>query len=114
MPPIAALCCFFDGVSRIVTAGRLRLKESDRLHALAEELGKLGAKVSETSDSLTIEGAPTLRGGRVDAHHDHRIAMSMALAAVRCEGELKLVGWHNVSKSYPGFWDDFEKKGRDI
>ncbi|MDR1572479.1 MAG: 3-phosphoshikimate 1-carboxyvinyltransferase [Clostridiales Family XIII bacterium] len=110
IPPIAALCCFCEGTSRIVNAGRLRLKESDRLRALAEELGRLGARVAESPDSLTIVGAPTLRGGRVDAHHDHRIAMSMALAAVRCEGDVRLVGWHNVSKSYPGFWDDFEKK----
>jgi 3-phosphoshikimate 1-carboxyvinyltransferase len=87
----------------------LRLKESDRLRALAEELGKLGANIEESADTLVIEGKPTLRGGRADAHHDHRIAMAVALAAVRCEKEVSLVGWHNVEKSYPNFWDDFER-----
>ncbi|MDR2771109.1 MAG: 3-phosphoshikimate 1-carboxyvinyltransferase [Clostridiales Family XIII bacterium] len=109
IPPVAALCCYCEGTSRIVNAGRLRLKESDRLRALAEELSKLGAHIEETRDTLVIEGARTLRGGRADAHHDHRIAMAVALAAVRCTEEVSLVGWHNVDKSYPNFWDDFEK-----
>jgi 3-phosphoshikimate 1-carboxyvinyltransferase len=109
IPPVAALCCYCDGVSRVVNAGRLRLKESDRLRALAEELGKLGARIKETRDGLVIEGARTLRGGRADAHHDHRIAMSVALAAIRCTEEVSLFGWHNVDKSYPNFWNDFER-----
>ncbi|MDR1135339.1 MAG: 3-phosphoshikimate 1-carboxyvinyltransferase [Clostridiales Family XIII bacterium] len=109
-PPVAALCCFCEGTSRIINAGRLRLKESDRLFALTQELSKLGADISETPDSLTIHGAPELPGGvTVDAHHDHRIAMAMALAAIRCKNEVKLVGWHNVNKSYPDFWEDFER-----
>jgi 3-phosphoshikimate 1-carboxyvinyltransferase len=109
MPPVAALCCFCEGTSHIVNAGRLRLKESDRLHALAEELGALGANIEETADALAIKGARTLRGGRADAHHDHRIAMAVALAAIRCTEEVSLIGWHNVDKSYPNFWSDFEK-----
>ncbi|MDR2296304.1 MAG: 3-phosphoshikimate 1-carboxyvinyltransferase [Clostridiales Family XIII bacterium] len=110
IPPVAALCCYCEGTSRIVNAGRLRLKESDRLRALAEELGALGARIKETRDTLVIEGARTLRGGRADAHHDHRIAMSVALAAIRCTEEVSLIGWHNVGKSYPDFWNDFEKE----
>ncbi|MDR2355581.1 MAG: 3-phosphoshikimate 1-carboxyvinyltransferase [Clostridiales Family XIII bacterium] len=109
IPPVAALCCYCDGTSRIVNAGRLRLKESDRLRALAEELGKLGAHIEESRDTLVIRGARTLRGGTADAHHDHRIAMSVALAAIRCTEEVSLIGWHNVGKSYPNFWDDFER-----
>ena len=110
IPPIAALCCFCDGKSEIINAGRLRFKESDRLHAMASELTKLGAKIVEGEDSLGIEGSKSLRGGRVDAWGDHRIAMSMALAAIRCEEPVELTGWQNVNKSYPGFWDDFEKE----
>jgi 3-phosphoshikimate 1-carboxyvinyltransferase len=109
VPPVAALCCCCEGTSRIVNAGRLRLKESDRLHSLSEELGKLGANIKETSDTLEIVGTGALRGGRADAHHDHRIAMAVALAAIRCTEEVSLIGWHNVEKSYPNFWDDFEK-----
>jgi 3-phosphoshikimate 1-carboxyvinyltransferase len=109
VPPVAALCCCCEGTSRIINAGRLRLKESDRLRSLSEELGKLGANIKETSDTLEIEGTGALRGGRADAHHDHRIAMAVALAAIRCTEEVSLIGWHNVEKSYPNFWDDFEK-----
>jgi 3-phosphoshikimate 1-carboxyvinyltransferase len=108
IPPIASLCCFCQGTSEIVNAGRLRLKESDRLSALAAELGKLGAKIVETDRSLSITGAERLKGGKVDAWGDHRVAMAMAVAAVRCDGPVSLTGWQSVNKSYPGFWRDFE------
>jgi 3-phosphoshikimate 1-carboxyvinyltransferase len=109
VPPVAVLCCFCGGTCNIVNAGRLRLKESDRLKALASELGKLGARVSETDDALAITGANSLKGGRVDAWGDHRIAMAMAVAAIRCDEPVYLSGWASVNKSYPGFWQDFEK-----
>ena len=109
VPPVAALCCLSEGVSRIVNAGRLRIKESDRLHALASELSKLGADISETPDSLIIHGKASLAGGDADAHNDHRIAMAIALAAIRCRGQVRLSGWSSVNKSYPEFWDDFER-----
>jgi 3-phosphoshikimate 1-carboxyvinyltransferase len=108
VPPIAALCCFCDGTSEIVNAGRLRLKESDRLSALASELGKLGASVAETGDSLSITGVKRLKGGSVDAWGDHRVAMALAVASIRCDGPVSLTGWQSVNKSYPGFWRDFE------
>jgi 3-phosphoshikimate 1-carboxyvinyltransferase len=108
VPPIAALCCFCDGTSRILNAGRLRLKESDRLHALAAELGKLGADIVEGEDCLEITGRESLTGGDADARGDHRIAMAIAAAAVRCRGRVRLSGWRNVAKSYPDFWRDFE------
>jgi 3-phosphoshikimate 1-carboxyvinyltransferase len=108
VPPIAALCCFCEGASRVVNAGRLRLKESDRLQALSTELRKLGADIEESEESLSIRGAERLRGGVVDAWGDHRIAMSMAVAAIRCDGPVSLSGWRSVNKSYPGFWLDFE------
>jgi len=108
VPPTAALCCFCEGKSRIVNAGRLRLKESDRLSALTSELKKLGANIEETGDSLSITGVSRLRGGSVDAWGDHRIAMALAVAAIRCDGPVTLSGWRSVNKSYPGFWSDFE------
>ena len=111
VPPVAVLCCFCDGVSRIVNAGRLRLKESDRLRALAAELKKLGADVREAEDSLSITGVGRLKGGRVDAWGDHRVAMAMAVAAVRCDGPVYLSGAESVGKSYPNFWRDFEGGG---
>ncbi|MDR1915672.1 MAG: 3-phosphoshikimate 1-carboxyvinyltransferase [Synergistaceae bacterium] len=108
VPPIATLCCFCDGVSRIVNAGRLRLKESDRLSALRTELSALGANIEESGDSLVITGVSGLKGGHADSWGDHRIAMSMALAAIRCDEPVLLSGWQSVNKSYPGFWRDFE------
>lgn len=113
VPPIAALCCFCDGTSHIINAGRLRLKESDRLHALAAELTKLGANITEHADALEITGAPTLRGGIVDAWGDHRIAMAMATASIRCQTPVILSGWNSVAKSYPGFWHDFETGAKE-
>lgn len=112
VPPIAVLCCFCEGESRITNAGRLRIKESDRLSALSSELKKLGARIEETEDSLAITGMGSLRGGGVDAWSDHRIAMAMAVAAVRCDTPVSLSGWRNVSKSYPDFWRDFEGGAR--
>jgi 3-phosphoshikimate 1-carboxyvinyltransferase len=109
VPPLAALSCFAEGTSKIINAGRLRIKESDRIHALAVELSKLGADVCEGPGSLTINGKTSLRGGDVDAHNDHRIAMAMALASIRCEGQVRISGWSSVNKSYPAFWDDFER-----
>lgn len=114
VPPVAALCCFCEGTSRIVNAGRLRLKESDRLRALAAELGKLGARVEELEDGLVIAGAQSLSGGRVDAHGDHRIAMALALAAIRCKKPVELSGWRHVNKSYPAFWEHFEKEAQYV
>ena len=112
MPPVAVLCSYCEGESRIVNAGRLRIKESDRLAALAKELTALGVRLEETVDSLTIQGAESLPGGAVDAHGDHRIAMAMAVAAIGCTGEVRLTGAESVRKSYPNFWKDFEKEAR--
>ncbi|MDR1977286.1 MAG: 3-dehydroquinate synthase [Synergistaceae bacterium] len=114
VPPIAALCCFCEGTSRIVNAARLKLKESDRLRALATELRKLGAQVEEAEDSLSVTGAPRLRGGRVDAWNDHRVAMSLATAAIRCDAPVSLTGWRSVNKSYPEFWNHFEGQGHGV
>ncbi|MDR0519751.1 MAG: 3-phosphoshikimate 1-carboxyvinyltransferase [Clostridiales Family XIII bacterium] len=109
VPPVAALACYLDGESRIENAGRLRLKESDRLEALACELGNIGADIRVDGDSLVIVGREKLSGGRADAHGDHRIAMALSVAAIGCESPVELTGWESVSKSYPNFWRDFEK-----
>jgi 3-phosphoshikimate 1-carboxyvinyltransferase len=111
VPPVAALCCFCNGTSRVLNAARLRLKESDRLHALASELGKLGANVKEGVDSMEIAGSSSLIGGDADACGDHRVAMAVAVAAIRCTGRVRLSGWRSVAKSYPDFWRDFEGDG---
>jgi 3-phosphoshikimate 1-carboxyvinyltransferase len=110
VPPLTVTACFADGVTRIVNAGRLRLKESDRLAALTEELGKIGANIRIEGDSLVIKGSGggLIRGGGVDSHNDHRIAMALALASIKCKIPVVLYGEECVNKSYPDFWKDFE------
>ena len=101
-----------DGTLYLNNAGRLRLKESDRLSAVRRTLTALGARVQEGPDRLVIQGTGTLRGGvTVDCCNDHRIAMMAAIAATRCEAPVTLTGAECVKKSYPGFWDDYEALG---
>ena len=111
VPALAVLCCFRGGESRIINAGRLRTKESDRLSAIADELNKLGANITELPDGLIIEGKPDLNGGGVNSHNDHRIAMALAIAATRCRGAVTIDGTQSVYKSYPRFFDDYNALG---
>lgn len=114
VPAIAAVAATAKGVSRIRGAQRLRLKESDRLKTVSEELNRLGARVRETEDGLVIEGVGSLRGGRMSGRGDHRIVMMGALAACRCEGEVEIDGCESVSKSYPSFFEDYNSLGGDV
>ena len=107
VPILAILCTFCEGESTIINAGRLRLKESDRLNAITTELNKLGAKIEELKDSLKIQGVENLKGGIADSWGDHRIAMALAIAATRCEEEVIIKNSEAVNKSYPKFWEDY-------
>ena len=98
-------------VTRLVGAARLRMKESDRIDCVASELNKLGADIETFPDSMTIHGVPALYGGEVSGHNDHRIAMMLAIAATRAEGDETIHGAECVAKSYPHFWADYEKLG---
>lgn len=114
IPVVTVVAALTKGTTKIINAGRLRIKECDRLHAIATELNKLGAKVTELEDGLIIEGVETFKGGEVSSYDDHRIAMSMAIASTRCEGDLILENPACVSKSYPHFWEDFKMLGGEI
>ena len=111
VPPLAAMAALRRGRTRMGNAGRLRIKESDRLTAVAQTLNALGAKVTEGPDFLEFEGVETLSGGAVDSFHDHRIAMMAAIAATRSVGAVTLTGAEAVEKSYPDFWEDYERLG---
>jgi 3-phosphoshikimate 1-carboxyvinyltransferase len=92
-------------------AGRLRIKESDRLAAMADCLGRLGAVVDEHEEELIVTGG-TLKGGcEVSGYNDHRIVMSMAVAALICEEPLIIRGAEAVSKSYPDFFEEYVRLG---
>lgn len=107
-PVLGVLCCAAEGSSEILHASRLRLKESDRLQTTAELIRGLGGRVEEREDGLAVFGTGSLRGGTADAHNDHRIAMSAAVAAGLCREPVILSGADSVGKSYPAFWRDFD------
>ena len=111
VPILTVLAAFCDGVSHITNCGRLRIKECDRLAAISTELNKLGAKVEEGADSLTVTGVKSLHGGVCDSHNDHRIPMALAVASQRCTEPLTILDAKCVSKSYPEFWNDFSSIG---
>lgn len=112
VPVLSVLACFCNGESRIVNAARLRIKECDRLAAMEDVLGKMGADIRSTEDSLIINGCGRLKGGAdVSAYNDHRIAMSAAIAAAHSEEPVIIRGAECVRKSYPDFWEVFRSVG---
>ena len=114
-PVLTVLAALSEGETRIINGERLRIKESDRITSIKTELNKLGANVSEEGDSLIIQGVEGFRGGvTVNAWNDHRLAMYLAVASTSCEKEIILEEAESVRKSYPHFWDDFEKMGGEI
>ena len=105
VPTIAVLACLADGPSRIRGVGFIRAKESDRLGDLATELRRCGAVVDVLDDGLAIDPSVTrLRGTRVDTHHDHRLAMALAVLGAAI-GSVEIVEPGVVTKSWPGFWE---------
>lgn len=112
VPILAVLGALAEGTTTITGAARLRLKESDRLAATADNLRLLGAKVQETPDGLILEGVPRLHGGvTLPGYNDHRIVMSMAAAALGCENPIVLGGAECVAKSWPSFFDEYKTCG---
>lgn len=111
VPPLVVAAAFARGESRIYNAGRLRLKESDRLSAVAKDLGALGASVEEGPDHLLIRGSEKLRGGVAESFGDHRLAMAMAIASLGCKEPVTILDPGCVKKSYPAFYQDFEQLG---
>lgn len=114
VPILAVIGSLSKGTTIIKNAGRLRFKESDRLSAMAEELKKLGADIVELKDGLVIHGKPSLSGGVVNSWNDHRVAMSLGVAALRCSSPVAINGADCVDKSYPLFWEDLRRIGGDV
>lgn len=104
VPTLAATALFAEGKTTICNVSHLRIKENDRLAVVAAEWMRLGARVEETQDGLTIWGNQPLRSARAFAHADHRIAMSLAVAGLRVPG-LEIEEADCVAKSFPGFWE---------
>ena len=110
LPILAVRAAAGKGVYHFTHAERLRLKESDRLTATADLIRALGGKAEELPDGLTVYGGQ-LTGGTVDAKNDHRLVMAAAIAALRCEEPVTILGAEAVNKSYPAFFDDYKALG---
>ena len=109
VPILSVAACFCDGESRITGAEELRVKETDRLAVMARQLKAMGADIEEHPDGLTIRGGRQLRGTAMDSETDHRVAMSLAIAAMMAEGDSTLARSEAAAVSYPTFWDDLAR-----
>lgn len=108
IPIIAVAASQAQGITVIRDAEELRVKESDRIKVVAEELGKFGVKIEEQSDGMIIHGGGKLKGANCESHHDHRIAMAMSIAALVSEGESQVNGAEAIDVSYPNFIHQLE------
>ena len=113
VPVLAVVAAAAEGTTNICNAGRLRLKESDRLETVCNMINALGGKARQTEDGLQITGGPLL-GGTVDSVNDHRIAMAAAVAAILCKEPVTVLDPQAVEKSYPNFWEDYEKMQKEV
>lgn len=111
VPVLACVMAVCEGEGRIINAARLRIKESDRLQAICEELKNIGADVTEGEDYLIIKGKRSLTGGVCSSHNDHRIAMALATVSPYCTGDVIIKGAESVKKSMPDFWERFRQLG---
>ncbi len=109
-PALTVLAALSEGHSSFINAERLRIKECDRITSMAEEINKLGGKITELKDGMEIDGS-ILSGGIVSSHNDHRVAMSLSLIPIITKKELKILDAGCVSKSYPNYWSVYEKLG---
>ena len=115
IPVVSLVASLAKGRTEIINAKRLRIKECDRLHAIYTELTKLGANIVEKEDSLIIDGVKELEGGvEVWSYKDHRIAMTLAIAATVCKNPIIIKDYNCVAKSYPNFFEDYKMLGGDV
>lgn len=106
LPVVAALACFAEGTTVIKDAQELKVKESNRIDVMVQNLTAMGAHVTATDDGMIIEGGHPLHGAVIDSKLDHRIAMTFAITALASDGETEITGADCVKISYPGFYED--------
>ena len=106
LPIIAVMAALAKGTTVIRDAAELKVKESDRIQVMTENLIRMGADVEATEDGMIIHGGSSLQGAIIDSHQDHRVAMSFAVAALAAEGETEIRDASCVSISYPEFYQD--------
>lgn len=113
-PPLVALAAYCKGSTTIKGVNRLLHKESNRALTLQEEFGKMGVKIELKDDIMIIHGGSGVKGAKVSSHHDHRIAMACAVAALKAEGETIIEEALVVKKSYPDFYNDLKSLGASV
>lgn len=113
-PPLVALAANCKGVTKIKGAERLTHKESNRSIALQEEFGKMGIEIKVDGDHMFVHGGTGIHAAAVHSHHDHRIAMACATAALNADGPVKIAVADAVNKSYPEFWQHWQKIGGKV
>ncbi len=110
-PPLAALACYCHGISVISGVSRLAAKESDRAASLIDIVSSMGASIEVEGDDMKITGGIILKGASLHSHHDHRIAMAAAVAALRAEGDTTIEDAEAINKSYPDFYEHLKALG---
>ena len=108
LPMIAALACFAQGTTVIRDAAELKVKESNRIAVMVENLSAMGADITETEDGMIIHGGRPLHGAVIESHLDHRIAMTFAVTGLCAEGVTQINGAECVNISYPQFYQDLK------
>ena len=106
LPLVGLLGCFAEGETHLTGAEELRHKESDRIATVVEGLAGLGAEIEATPDGFVVSGTGGLRGGAIDSHGDHRLAMLGAVAGLASEEGVEVTGFEAAGVSYPGFEAD--------
>lgn len=111
IPVLAVAAAYAEGETVFADASELKVKESNRIATTVAALSAVGATAEARDDGLAVGGSAgtPLVGGTVDAHGDHRIAMSLAVAAMAAEGPVVINGWESVATSYPGFEKDYQR-----
>lgn len=111
VPILSVVSAFAKGTTEIHGAGRLRIKESDRLAAVRNNLSRLDIKIEGKPDGLTINGTNSIISAPLEGYNDHRIVMSMAIAALKAPEPVLISDYYSINKSYPTFFEDFGKLG---
>lgn len=109
IPVIAVMAAFADGTTTIKDAAELKVKETNRIDTVTENLKAMGCDITPTEDGMIINGGRPLHGATIHSHLDHRIAMSFAIAALAAEGETEIIDGECVNISYPSFYQDLER-----
>lgn len=114
LPAMSVAAAFAEGDTRFTGLTTVRLKETDRVSVMAEELGKLGVSVDYDADSMTVHGGAAMHGAVTESHDDHRVAMALSVAGLAIDGETVIKDAECATVSFPGFFDVMRGVGADF